>query len=178
MCLLKEYFTEQLRAEGVSHLPQTVTSDVHNNERYNVYTKGGVLFVTSRILVVDFLTDRIPAHLITGQRRAVGKTTELYRSFSIMCFWTKLSYCIFAQESWCIVRIRSLSLARRLSFWDFIGRKTRPGSSRPFRTKPHPSLLASVKSSVSWETCLWRSSFFGQGMTFYFLFYSEYLWIL
>uniref|UniRef100_A0A8C1BHW7 DNA repair endonuclease XPF n=2 Tax=Cyprinus carpio TaxID=7962 RepID=A0A8C1BHW7_CYPCA len=62
----QEYFTEQLRAEGVSHLPQTVTSDVHNNERYNVYTKGGVLFVTSRILVVDFLTDRIPAHLITG----------------------------------------------------------------------------------------------------------------
>uniref|UniRef100_A0A672JUN2 DNA repair endonuclease XPF n=1 Tax=Sinocyclocheilus grahami TaxID=75366 RepID=A0A672JUN2_SINGR len=62
----QEYFTEQLRAEGVSHLPRTVTSDVHNNERYNVYTKGGVLFVTSRILVVDFLTDRIPAHLITG----------------------------------------------------------------------------------------------------------------
>ncbi len=72
MCLLKEYFTEQLRAEGVSHLPQTVTSDVHNNERYNVYTKGGVLFVTSRILVVDFLTDRIPAHLITGQWKAVA----------------------------------------------------------------------------------------------------------
>uniref|UniRef100_A0A673JUJ0 DNA repair endonuclease XPF n=1 Tax=Sinocyclocheilus rhinocerous TaxID=307959 RepID=A0A673JUJ0_9TELE len=61
-----EYFTEQLRAEGVSHLPQTVTSDVHSNERYDVYTKGGVLFVTSRILVVDFLTDRIPAHLVTG----------------------------------------------------------------------------------------------------------------
>ncbi|XP_051529652.1 DNA repair endonuclease XPF [Myxocyprinus asiaticus] len=62
----QEYFTEQLRAEGVSHLPQTVTSDVQSGDRYNVYTKGGVLFVTSRILVVDFLTDRIPAHLITG----------------------------------------------------------------------------------------------------------------
>ncbi|XP_067224956.1 DNA repair endonuclease XPF [Chanodichthys erythropterus] len=62
----QEYFTEQLRAEGVSHLPQTVTSDVQSSDRYNVYTKGGVLFVTSRILVVDFLTDRIPAHLITG----------------------------------------------------------------------------------------------------------------
>uniref|UniRef100_A0A8C1TL41 Uncharacterized protein n=1 Tax=Cyprinus carpio TaxID=7962 RepID=A0A8C1TL41_CYPCA len=36
---------------------QSVTSDVHSNERYNVYTKGGVLF---------FLTDRIPAHLVTG----------------------------------------------------------------------------------------------------------------
>ncbi|XP_072524217.1 DNA repair endonuclease XPF [Salminus brasiliensis] len=62
----QEYFTEQLRAEGVSHLPQTVNSDVQSSERYQVYTQGGVLFVTSRILVVDFLTDKIPAHLISG----------------------------------------------------------------------------------------------------------------
>ncbi|XP_071391806.1 DNA repair endonuclease XPF [Centroberyx affinis] len=62
----QEYFTEQLRVEGVTHLPRTVTSDVQSTERYNVYTQGGVLFVTSRILVVDFLTDRIPAHLISG----------------------------------------------------------------------------------------------------------------
>ncbi|XP_028264218.1 DNA repair endonuclease XPF [Parambassis ranga] len=62
----QEYFTEQLRLEGVTHLPRTVTSDVQSTERYNVYTEGGVLFVTSRILVVDFLTDRIPAHLISG----------------------------------------------------------------------------------------------------------------
>lgn len=65
--LSQEYLTEQLRIEGVSHLPRTVTSDVQSAERYNVYTEGGVLFVTSRILVVDFLTDRIPAHLISGQ---------------------------------------------------------------------------------------------------------------
>ncbi|CAG5910668.1 unnamed protein product [Menidia menidia] len=62
----QEYFTELLRVEGVTHLPRTVTSDVQSAERYNVYTEGGVLFVTSRILVVDFLTDRIPAHLISG----------------------------------------------------------------------------------------------------------------
>ncbi|XP_049915911.1 DNA repair endonuclease XPF [Epinephelus moara] len=62
----QEYFTEQLRVEGVTHLPRTVTSDVNSTDRYNVYTEGGVLFVTSRILVVDFLTDRIPAHLISG----------------------------------------------------------------------------------------------------------------
>ncbi|KAF0025196.1 DNA repair endonuclease XPF [Scophthalmus maximus] len=62
----QEYFTEQLRVEGVTHLPRTVTSDVQSAERYTVYTEGGVLFVTSRILVVDFLTDRIPAHLISG----------------------------------------------------------------------------------------------------------------
>lgn len=64
--MLQEFFTEQLRAEAVSHLPRTITSDVQSNERHHVYTQGGVLFVTSRILVVDFLTDRIPAHLISG----------------------------------------------------------------------------------------------------------------
>uniref|UniRef100_A0A3Q3VSZ3 DNA repair endonuclease XPF n=1 Tax=Mola mola TaxID=94237 RepID=A0A3Q3VSZ3_MOLML len=62
----QEYFTEQLRIEGVTHLPRTVTSDVQSAERHDFYTEGGVLFVTSRILVVDFLTDRIPAHLISG----------------------------------------------------------------------------------------------------------------
>ncbi|XP_053367000.1 DNA repair endonuclease XPF [Clarias gariepinus] len=62
----QEFFTEQLKAEGVSHLPRTINSDTQNSERYHVYTQGGVLFVTSRILVVDFLTDKIPAHLISG----------------------------------------------------------------------------------------------------------------
>ncbi|CAL8381531.1 unnamed protein product [Gadus morhua 'NCC'] len=62
----QEYFTEQLRVEGVTHLPKTVNSDIQSAERYDVYTQGGVLFVTSRILVVDFLTDRIPADLISG----------------------------------------------------------------------------------------------------------------
>lgn len=62
----QEYLAEQLRVEGVTHMPRTVTSEIQSTERYNVYTEGGVLFVTSRILVVDFLTDRIPAHLISG----------------------------------------------------------------------------------------------------------------
>ena len=35
-------------------------------ERQSVYLNGGVLFITTRILVVDFLMDRIPANLITG----------------------------------------------------------------------------------------------------------------
>lgn len=65
--LLQQYFIEQLRSEGASHLPRIITNEIPSNERYSVYTEGGVLFVTSRILVVDFLTDRIPANLITGE---------------------------------------------------------------------------------------------------------------
>ncbi|XP_068764926.1 DNA repair endonuclease XPF isoform X1 [Struthio camelus] len=62
----EEYFIDQLRSDGVVHLPRRVTNEITNNIRYEFYTQGGVLFATSRILVVDFLTDRIPANLITG----------------------------------------------------------------------------------------------------------------
>uniref|UniRef100_A0A8C6J3I6 DNA repair endonuclease XPF n=1 Tax=Melopsittacus undulatus TaxID=13146 RepID=A0A8C6J3I6_MELUD len=62
----EEYFIDQLRSDGVVHLPRRVTNEVTNNTRYEFYTQGGVVFATSRILVVDFLTDRIPANLITG----------------------------------------------------------------------------------------------------------------
>ncbi|KFO91423.1 DNA repair endonuclease XPF, partial [Buceros rhinoceros silvestris] len=61
-----EYFIDQLRSDGVVHLPRRVTNEITNNTRYEFYTQGGVIFATSRILVVDFLTDRIPANLITG----------------------------------------------------------------------------------------------------------------
>uniref|UniRef100_A0A8D0L5D3 DNA repair endonuclease XPF n=1 Tax=Sphenodon punctatus TaxID=8508 RepID=A0A8D0L5D3_SPHPU len=62
----EEYFIDQLRADGVVHLPRRVTNEITSNSRYEVYTQGGVIFATSRILVVDFLTDRIPSELITG----------------------------------------------------------------------------------------------------------------
>ncbi|NXL30541.1 XPF endonuclease, partial [Glaucidium brasilianum] len=62
----EEYFIDQLRSDGVVHIPRRVTNEITNNTRYEFYTQGGVIFATSRILVVDFLTDRIPANLITG----------------------------------------------------------------------------------------------------------------
>ncbi|EHB04165.1 DNA repair endonuclease XPF [Heterocephalus glaber] len=62
----EEYFINQLKIEGVDHLPRRVTNEIASNSRYEVYTQGGVIFATSRILVVDFLTDRIPSDLITG----------------------------------------------------------------------------------------------------------------
>ncbi|KAB0394992.1 hypothetical protein E2I00_007502, partial [Balaenoptera physalus] len=62
----EEYFISQLKIEGVEHLPHRVTNEITSSNRYEVYTQGGVIFATSRILVVDFLTDRIPSDLITG----------------------------------------------------------------------------------------------------------------
>lgn len=34
--------------------------------RQSIYLQGGVLFITSRILVVDLLTDRVPIDHVTG----------------------------------------------------------------------------------------------------------------
>ncbi|XP_007426369.1 DNA repair endonuclease XPF [Python bivittatus] len=62
----EEYFIDQLKTDNVAYLPRRVTNEIVSSSRYEAYTQGGVIFATSRILVVDFLTDRIPADLITG----------------------------------------------------------------------------------------------------------------
>ncbi|XP_028617867.1 DNA repair endonuclease XPF-like, partial [Grammomys surdaster] len=61
----EEYFINQLKIEGIEHLPRRVTNEIASTSRYEVYTQGGIIFATSRILVVDFLTGRIPSDLIT-----------------------------------------------------------------------------------------------------------------
>ncbi|XP_062593307.1 DNA repair endonuclease XPF-like [Saccostrea cucullata] len=62
----EEYFTEQLEKESIKPLPRNITNEVGANERQKVYLQGGVLFLTSRILVVDFLTERVPVEHISG----------------------------------------------------------------------------------------------------------------
>eukprot|EP00095_Tigriopus_kingsejongensis_P010571 snap_masked-scaffold1137_size60140-processed-gene-0.6 protein:Tk10571 transcript:snap_masked-scaffold1137_size60140-processed-gene-0.6-mRNA-1 annotation:"dna repair endonuclease xpf" len=63
----EEYFIERLQADPAVQLqPKKITTDIGTSERSRVYLQGGVLFVTTRILVVDLLTERIPVHLITG----------------------------------------------------------------------------------------------------------------
>ena len=63
------WIINRLQSAGLSgpgFLPRRVTTDISTSEREAVYLEGGVLFVTTRILVVDFLMDRVPAQLITG----------------------------------------------------------------------------------------------------------------
>ncbi|KAJ8040533.1 DNA repair endonuclease XPF [Holothuria leucospilota] len=62
----QEYLMEELEKCGTAVMPRMVNNEVGTNERQAVYLEGGVLFITSRILVVDLLTDRIPAHLVSG----------------------------------------------------------------------------------------------------------------
>ncbi|KAI9297698.1 hypothetical protein K502DRAFT_323169 [Neoconidiobolus thromboides FSU 785] len=43
-----------------------IDGSILSNTRKELYMKGGVVAITSRILVVDMLCDRVPIHLITG----------------------------------------------------------------------------------------------------------------
>ncbi|XP_060207457.1 DNA repair endonuclease UVH1 [Lycium barbarum] len=43
-----------------------ITSDLPANQRLSLYNSGGVLFITSRILIVDLLTCRLPTSVVAG----------------------------------------------------------------------------------------------------------------
>jgi DNA excision repair protein ERCC-4 len=62
------YIDEMLVARGVSQdlLPKRLTTTFSQSDRSDIYLRGGVLFVTSRILIVDMLQDRVPMDLISG----------------------------------------------------------------------------------------------------------------
>ncbi|XP_037794294.1 LOW QUALITY PROTEIN: DNA repair endonuclease XPF-like [Penaeus monodon] len=62
----EEYVLSQLEGQGVTPIPRCVTAECPVNERSQIYANGGVLFVTSRILVMDILMERVPVDLVTG----------------------------------------------------------------------------------------------------------------
>lgn len=61
----EDFILDELKSSDVP-LPKVITNEISSSERESVYLSGGVLFVTSRILVVDMLTKRLPIHLVTG----------------------------------------------------------------------------------------------------------------
>ncbi len=56
----EEYFIERLKKEEVKAPPRKVTTEFSASDRQQLYLNGGVLFITTRILVVEMLTERIP----------------------------------------------------------------------------------------------------------------------
>ncbi|KAG1650937.1 DNA repair endonuclease XPF [Nymphon striatum] len=62
----EEFVHSCLVNEQIKHLPRKITAENTSNTRHDMYMEGGVLFVTSRILVVDMLTDKVPIDLISG----------------------------------------------------------------------------------------------------------------
>lgn len=51
---------------GVSSLDTLQVSPIDHGQRQNMYKQGGLVSVTSRILVVDMLQSDVPIELITG----------------------------------------------------------------------------------------------------------------
>ena len=61
-----DFYTDQLGLSAAAHPPRHVTNTLSAEARSGVYFEGGVLFVTSRILVVDMLLSKLPTELLTG----------------------------------------------------------------------------------------------------------------
>ncbi|KAJ1967774.1 DNA repair protein RAD16 [Dimargaris xerosporica] len=61
------YYREALASTGATQGQfKVVKADTYTQDRSDLYRQGGVLSITSRMLVMDLLTDRLPASLVTG----------------------------------------------------------------------------------------------------------------
>uniref|UniRef100_A0AC34G065 Uncharacterized protein n=1 Tax=Panagrolaimus sp. ES5 TaxID=591445 RepID=A0AC34G065_9BILA len=62
----EHFFLNKLKEMNPTCPPKLINSDVSVKQRETVYLDGGVQFITSRVLMVDLLTDRIPVQNVTG----------------------------------------------------------------------------------------------------------------
>ncbi|TKR76572.1 hypothetical protein L596_017691 [Steinernema carpocapsae] len=62
----EHYFLKKLSEVNANCQPKILNSDVSTKDREDIYLQGGVVFVTSRILMVDLLTERIPVESVSG----------------------------------------------------------------------------------------------------------------
>ncbi|XP_064386752.1 DNA repair endonuclease XPF-like [Halichondria panicea] len=63
---LESFLTEELCREGVEYPLKCITNEYSAKEREGLYLQGGVVCITSRILVVDFLRGQCPIDKVTG----------------------------------------------------------------------------------------------------------------
>nr|CDS33574.1 dna repair endonuclease xpf [Hymenolepis microstoma] len=61
-----KFITARLTLENEAYTPFIITAEVSAKERLEAYRRGGVVFVSSRILVVDLLRGTMPVELVTG----------------------------------------------------------------------------------------------------------------
>ncbi|XP_009629397.1 DNA repair endonuclease UVH1 [Nicotiana tomentosiformis] len=61
-----ENVTQSQISDEVQNSPSEITSDLPANQRLSLYSSGGILFITSRILIVDLLTRRLPTTAVAG----------------------------------------------------------------------------------------------------------------
>lgn len=61
-----KFITARLVFENEAYTPFTITAEVSSRDRLNAYRRGGIVFVSSRILVVDLLRGTMPVELVSG----------------------------------------------------------------------------------------------------------------
>ncbi|VIO94526.1 ERCC4 domain containing protein [Brugia malayi] len=60
------YFLSRLRDSKVKCPPKIITADCSIKDRESLYMEGGIQFITSRILMVDLLQERVPVKNVAG----------------------------------------------------------------------------------------------------------------
>jgi len=65
---LEDVLIDSLLAEGIpaSHLPRLITNEIPANDRIDMYLEGGCFIITSRILIVDLLDEKVDVSNICG----------------------------------------------------------------------------------------------------------------
>ncbi|VDN03180.1 unnamed protein product [Thelazia callipaeda] len=61
-----EYFLCHLRNSKIKCPPKIITADCSTKDRESLYMEGGIQFITSRILMVDLLQERVPVKNVAG----------------------------------------------------------------------------------------------------------------
>lgn len=75
----EQFFSKCLKRRGCEYLPRRLTFDMSSaKDRYDEYFRGGVIFASSRILVVDLLKNKVPVENITGM--LVYRAHELHEA--------------------------------------------------------------------------------------------------
>lgn len=87
---------------------QIILVSLLNLNREHIYTEGGVLFISSRIIVVDLLKHRVPIKQITGflMYRAHKVLESCQDGFALRLF--KLENKVSILKSYCITLLEKV----------------------------------------------------------------------
>lgn len=104
LAVLRDQVVQQTRQPGLFHI---IDSNINSKDRARLYKSGGVLAVTSRILVVDMLNEVVPIRLVSGilacylsyiqvnhAHRILNASVEM---FILRLFRSQVNFCLFLQ---------------------------------------------------------------------------------
>ncbi|CAI9095598.1 OLC1v1031586C1 [Oldenlandia corymbosa var. corymbosa] len=64
--IIRSYEATIPPSQSSQSIPSEITSDLPAHQRLSLYSSGGIFFITTRILIVDLLTHRLPTTSVAG----------------------------------------------------------------------------------------------------------------